>query len=95
MKDRHPLTQISALATATAIALLVLVGTYTALANSVPPDGPDLVSPAATSSNGPTSWDSGWQYVIPSSSREFTHGLGHAPEEYAVEMWFRDLDDDL
>ena len=37
-----------------------------------------------------TSWSSGWVDIAPGTAITFTHNLGGNPDEYAVDLWFRD-----
>jgi len=39
-----------------------------------------------------TAWSSGWVPINQGQTLSFTHDLGRAPEEYGVELWFRDTD---
>ncbi len=39
-----------------------------------------------------TSWNSGWVDVATDTAVTFTHNLGGNPDDYAVELWFRDTD---
>jgi len=39
-----------------------------------------------------TAWSSGWVSINRDETLSFTHNLGRTPEEYAVELWFRDTD---
>jgi len=93
MKDRRTFARVLALVAALAVALLLLMGTYAVIAGQTPPAAPDSVH--TSQSGSATSWSSGWEFIAPSTSRVFTHGLGLAPEQYAVEMRFLDTDGDL
>jgi hypothetical protein len=58
-----------------------------------PPDASeprDLTSIAAVSR-----WDSRWVPLVPGDCRTLYHNLGGDPNEYAVELWFRDTDGGL
>lgn len=90
MKDRRCFSRTPLLLSAIIVALLLLAGTYIAVASQTPPSAPESTFQV---SNGPTSWSSGWVNIPPSTSETFTHGLGHPPEELAVELLFRDLND--
>lgn len=89
MNDRKTLIRVPALLATIALALLLLVGTYKVIASPSPP------AASGEDANHATSWDSGWVFVPNSTSREFSHGLGFPPEQYAVEMWFWDLNDGM
>jgi hypothetical protein len=39
-----------------------------------------------------TSWSSGWVDIATDTAVTFTHNLGGNPDDYAVELWFRDTD---
>jgi hypothetical protein len=93
MKDRRTFARVPGLIAALAVALLLLMGTYAVIASQVPFGAPDSVR--TSQSGSATSWSSGWVFITPSTSRVFTHGLGLAPEQYAVEMRFLDTNGDL
>jgi len=50
------------------------------------PDAP----PGAAALQDTTSWSSGWVDVATNTATTFTHNLGGDPDDYAVELWFRD-----
>jgi hypothetical protein len=50
----------------------------------------DLTSVAAVSR-----WDSRWVPLVPGDCRTLYHNLGGDPDDYAVELWFRDTDGSL
>jgi hypothetical protein len=83
------------LATLAIVALLVLVSAASA---SPPPSalGP-LDDPKATSSalQGFGFWSSGWRDIAPGGFLTLEHNYGGDPDFYAVDLWFRDLDDGL
>ena len=93
MRDINTFRRVPALVAATLIAVCLLVGTYTVIASPAPRDRPDLGLPDAANSDGAAGWDSGWVFIANDTWRGFVHDLGRAPELYAVEMWFLDLDD--
>ncbi|MBC8263159.1 MAG: hypothetical protein H8E47_03435 [Anaerolineales bacterium] len=67
------------------MALLILAGS--AVASN--PDFPlDVYPDAARQSN--SHWSSGWVDIATDTARVFTHDLGGDPDDYAVELWFRD-----
>jgi len=39
-----------------------------------------------------TSWSSGWVDIATDTATTFIHNLGGNPDDYAVELWFRDTD---
>jgi len=47
---------------------------------------------AAAALQGTTSWSSGWVDIATDTAVTFTHNLGGDPDDYAVELWFRDTD---
>ena len=63
-------------------ALLILAGS--AVADN--PSGPL----AAAALKGASSWSSGWVDIATDTAQVFTHDLGGDPDDYAVELWFRD-----
>jgi hypothetical protein len=79
-----------ALTAGLALAVLVLLA-GTAAAGTAPPGAP-RVKPQALSA---TYWTSPWQSIATGNVHVFNHNLGGDPDEYAVEMWFRDTDDGL
>lgn len=81
------------LVAALVVALLLLIGTYTVIAGQVRSLEADVAD--AGGAGQATSWGSGWMFLAPGTSRVFTHGLGIAPEQYVVEMWFLDTDEGL
>jgi len=64
------------------VALLLFAGS--AIAGD--PDAP----PGAAALQDITSWSSGWVDVATNTATTFTHNLGGDPDDYAVELWFRD-----
>jgi hypothetical protein len=66
------------------VALLLLAGS--ALADN--PGAPPQVAAFQDS----TSWSSGWVDIPTDTVKTFTHNLGGNPDDYAIELWFRDTD---
>lgn len=46
-------------------------------------------------SSGTTYWTSGWVTINQDETLTFTHNLGGNPDDYAVDLWFRDTDGGL
>lgn len=90
MRDRRMFARVPALVATLAVALLLLIVTYTVIASQVSSAGPELTAAAGSSST--TTWG-GWMVVPTDTCRVFDHGLGGDPDSYAVEMWFLDTDD--
>jgi hypothetical protein len=90
MNDRRRLVAVSAIATALAAAILLIVGVQTVLGAA----GEAPLTVAAPAASGPTAW-ARWAIIPPGACQVFTHSLGADPEDYIVEMWFKDLDDGL
>jgi hypothetical protein len=72
-------------------ALLILAGS--AIASN--PAGPPNVYPDAAAFQSASSWVSGWVTIAPNTCQVFHHNLGGDPDDYAVELWFLDMDDGL
>lgn len=77
-----------ALMTGLALAAMLLL-VSSAAAGPSPPET-SVTQPQAASSNG--AWSSGWQPIAPDTTQTFHHNLGGDPDDYAVEVWFRDTD---
>jgi len=92
MKEKRTFAGLPALVAALALALLLMIGTYTVIASQVPSAGPD--PGLADVSVSAAAWDN-WVTVPTGTCRLFSHGLGGNPEDYIVEMWFLDTDGDL
>jgi hypothetical protein len=92
MKDKRMLMRVPVLTVTILIALLLLAGTYTVIANSSPSA---RLAPNSDSAGGPTFWSSGWVTVSAGTAPTFTHNLGGSPDDYAVELWFKDTDGNL
>ena len=68
------------------MALLLLAGNAVAGDRAAGPDVyPDTVAFQTTSG-----WSSGWVDIATDTATVFTHDLGGDPDDYAVELWFRD-----
>jgi hypothetical protein len=67
---------------------LVLLGLFLTVQGSV-------AGPSGGAQVAATSWSSGWQPIAQGATRTFTHSLGGVPEDYAVELWFKDTDGNL
>jgi hypothetical protein len=93
MKDRRMFIRVSVLVATTVVALLLLAGTYTVLASSAPlaRSTPNLTNASISAAI----WSSGWQPINQGQTLTFNHNLGGDPDDYAVELWFRDTDDGL
>ena len=92
MKDKRMLMRVPVLTVTILMALLLLAGTYTVIANSSPSA---RLAPNSASAGSPTFWSSGWVTVSEGTVRPFTHNLGGNPDGYAVELWFKDTDGNL
>jgi hypothetical protein len=79
-----------ALVAGLALAALALGG-GPAAAGTAPPEVCRTGADAAVAA----SWSSPWVAIPAGSARVFRHNLGGDPDDYAVEMWFRDTDDGL
>jgi len=86
MQDRRTFIRVPALVAALAVALLLLAGAYTVLASPAPA----AVADWPGDSTNATSYTSGWQPITAGTARVFNHNLGGDPDDYAVEVWFRD-----
>lgn len=90
MIDRRVQIWIAVVAGLALAALLLLAGRAAA--------GP---SPLDTSANQPQAvhtaggWGTAWEPIATDETITFSHDLGQDPEDYAVELWFRDRDGDL
>ncbi len=71
--------------------VLVIVLLFAGSAVADNPDVPPDVSPGATFRSN-LHWSSGWVDIAPDTVQTFTHDLGGDPDDYAVELWFRDTD---
>lgn len=91
MRDKQLLNRIPALVAAVLVVLLLLIGTYTVIASPVPSTTTDLPGDSTSAAFR----SSGWQPIAPGGTYTFTHGLGIDPDNYAVEVWFRDTDPDM
>jgi hypothetical protein len=87
MNDRRTLIRVPALAAAIVVALLLLAGTYSVLASPAP----SAVSDLPGDSTSADTWSSGWVPINQGQTRTFNHALGGDPDDYAVEVWFKDL----
>lgn len=79
---------ISGVAGLVLAAVLVLVAS--ASAGSPPPIAPATQSRAASAAAA--SWSSSWVPITRNQTITFDHKLGSDPNDYAVELWFKDLD---
>jgi hypothetical protein len=70
-------------------ALLILAGSAVADNLDSPPNF--HVEDAAALQSG-SHWSSGWVDIAADTATTFTHDLGGDPDDYAVELWFRDTD---
>jgi len=93
----RPVVRRIMLAGAVVLALLLIAAVHSAVAG--PPDPgavgvvPDAV--AGTQAAAATLWSSGWVAIPPNTPHVFFHNLGRAPEEYGVDVLFRDLEGGL
>jgi len=92
MKEKRMLMRVPVLTVTILMALLLLAGTYTVLANSSPSA---RLAPNSASAGSPTFWSSGWVSITAGTCQVFTHSLGRSPESLAVDMWFQDTDGGL
>lgn len=76
------------IALASVVAGLVLLGMFLLVEGSV-------AGPAEGAQVAATSWSSGWQPIAPGTIRTFMHNLGGDPDDYVVELWFKDTDGNL
>jgi len=90
MEEKRSPRRLWLLLVAILAGLVMLGGTYTALAGP-----PPSASPGEQLSAGPSAvaWSSGWVALAQGETRTFTHALGLDPDQYAVELWFLDTDD--
>ena len=72
----------------TLAALLILASSAVAGNPGVSPD----VYPNAVALQSNSHWNSGWVDIATDTATPFTHDLGGDPDDYAVELWFRDTD---
>ncbi len=89
MRDGRRFARVPALVVTLAVALLLLIVTYTVITSQVLSAGPDL----ATAGSSSMTTRGGWMVVPTGTCRVFDHNLGGDPNDYAVEMWFLDTDD--
>ncbi|HNT24693.1 MAG TPA: hypothetical protein PKM21_10035 [Anaerolineales bacterium] len=83
---------LTALPAFTALAVAaVLVGLALVLPASATPAAAHPAEPAAAN----TAWNSGWVNIAQGQMITLTHNLGGDVDDYAVEMWFLDTDNDL
>jgi hypothetical protein len=68
-------------------ALLILAGSAVA---GNPDETPDVYAAAALQSN--SHWSSGWVDIATDTAQTFIHSLGGNPDDYAVELWFKDTE---
>jgi len=72
---------------------LLLVGLLLATGSFA--EGSPLDGPSAAEASAALSWRSGWQPIDQGEVLTFTHNLGGDPDDYAVEVWFKDTDGSL
>jgi hypothetical protein len=72
---------------------LVLLGLLLVAGTSAADSAP--VGAAADSAPAATYWSSGWQSINQGEVLTFSHNLGTDPDDYAVELWFKDTDGGL
>jgi len=89
MNDRRVLVCIALVTGLALTTLLLWAGSATASPFS--PVAP-ATQPHAV---GATSWGSPWAPITTGQTITFYHNLGGDPDDYAVELWFRDTDDGL
>ncbi len=53
---------------------------------------PDAYPESAVTLQSNSFWSSGWVDIATDTATTFTHNLGGNPDDYAVELWFRDTD---
>ena len=68
---------------------VLALAAFLLFAGNVVASDPASLSDAATLQNT-TSWSSGWVDIATDTAQTFTHNLGGNPDDYAVELWFRD-----
>jgi hypothetical protein len=88
MRIRNIPTFIFALVITT---LILLAGAYIVIAS---PSPSARLVPNSTSAAMPY-WSSKWVTITEGTARTFTHNLGGNPDDYAVELWFKDTDGNL
>jgi hypothetical protein len=94
MKDRRTIVRASMLVVALAAAMLLLFGIHVVMASPSLPAGPaDLDPDFPSAPRSTTDWSSGWVTIPLGTCSVFNHNLGADPDEYAVDLWFWDLDD--
>ncbi len=93
MKERLTNARALLLVAVLVAVLLLLVGTYAVIASASRSNAPATARPAASISRN--AWSSGWVPLAAGTSRLFLHGLGGDPNDFAVELWFRDTDGDM
>jgi hypothetical protein len=91
MKHRRTSVRLSVLFAALGVALLLLVGIHTVMASPAPPAGSGPDSPGAPGST--SDWSSGWVTIPLGTCSVFNHNVGGDVDDYAVDLWFWDLDD--
>ena len=69
-------------------ALLILAGSAVAGNTAGPPD----FYPKDAAFQSASFWSSGWVDIATDTATTFPHNLGGDPDDYAVELWFRDTD---
>jgi hypothetical protein len=69
--------------------LLILAGSAVAGNLDSPPD---FYVKDAAALQSDSHWSSGWVDIATDTATVFTHDLGGDPDDYAVELWFRDTD---
>ena len=75
-----------------ALALAVLL---LGLALALPSAHPAAAQPAASPLAAQTAWSSGWVTIDQGEMLTLTHNLGGDPDDYAVELWFLDTDNNI
>jgi len=73
-----------------AVGGLVLAALLLFAVNVVASDPASLSAAAALQDTA--SWSSGWVNIATDTAVTFAHNLGGTPDDYAVELWFRDTD---
>ena len=68
-------------------ALLLLAGSAVA---GNPTAAPDAYTEGATTLQSNSHWFSGWVDIATDTATTLTHNLGGNPDDYAVEVWFKD-----
>ncbi len=92
MKNKRMLMRVPVLSVAILMALLLLAGTYSVIADSSPSA---KLAPNSVSAASSTFRTSGWLPIAQGQLLTFTHNLGLlnpglVPEQLAVELWFKD-----